>query len=108
LDHYKPASPLSGVLFDENGGPVDYRFIEANAQLERQTGLNYIFATRCIALFPRRDHFGRDPISAVHVADQHAVTDENIGERAHRFRVISRNGFALEHQCELAVADVER
>ncbi|MBD2115123.1 MULTISPECIES: PAS domain S-box protein [Cyanophyceae] len=53
------------LLFDENGEPTDYRFLEINAAFERLTGLKQVIGKTARELAPNRDTYWVELLGSV-------------------------------------------
>ena len=72
LDSMDQAFCVIEMLFDENGSPIDYRFLEVNPRFSEQTGLGDVLGRRIRELIPHHEQHWFDTYGRV------ALTGESI------------------------------
>ncbi|BCM93598.1 sensory/regulatory protein RpfC [Abditibacteriota bacterium] len=95
------------MLFDENGKPVDYRFLEINPTFERQTGLRDAIGKTALELVPDLDDFWFQTYGKVALTGE-SIHFENSADAmgrwfdVHAFRV----GVPEDHNVALLFTDI--
>lgn len=72
------------MLFDEQGRPADYRFVEINPSFERQTGLRDALGKRMLELAPQHERHWFETYGRIAMTGE-AVRFQNRAEQLHRW-----------------------
>jgi signal transduction histidine kinase/ActR/RegA family two-component response regulator len=98
---------LIEVLFDRDGKPVDYRYLETNARFADQTGLVGVIGKRVSELIPGHEQHWFDTYGRVAMTGQ-PVRFESVAAQLHRWYEVSafRVGDPLARQVAVLFADI--
>ena len=98
---------LIEVLFDDDGKPVDYRFLETNARFADQTGLSGVIGKRVCELLPGHEQHWFDIYGCVAMTGE-PVRFENSAAQLDRWYEVSafRVGDPLARQVAVLFADI--
>lgn len=95
------------MLFDENGKPYDYRFVEANDSLAQQTGLVNTIGKTMNELVPAHEQYWFDIYGKIAKTGEPARFENEAKALGHHYEVYAfRVGAPEEHQVAVLFKDI--